>query len=252
MRIGGMKISVVTVAFNSARTLPYTIDSFLAQTHRDAEFILVDGASTDDTVAIAQSYQDPRIRVHSEPDDGLYDAMNKGLGLYRGDAVGFLNSDDRYRDETVLARIAEALETADIVHGHVDLVRDHVGSEIVRQWRGSAYWPGAFKRGWMPAHPTFYIRRSVAERTGFFDREMTISADYDFMLRAFETAPVRSAFIDEVLINMMAGGASTRSWRSYVRGNLEALRSRRKWLGAGVLDSALFIKPGRKLGQFFP
>ena len=247
-----MKVSVVTVAFNSARTLGYTIDSFLSQTHRDAELIVVDGASTDRTVAIAESYGDSRIRVYSEPDDGLYDAMNKGLLLYTGDAVGFLNSDDRYCSETVLARIAEALETADIVHGNVDFVRDHERSEIVRRWRGSAYPSGGFRRGWMPAHPTFYVRRQVAERTGAFDPSLTIAADYDFMLRAIEAAPVRSVFLDEVLVSMMAGGASTRSWRSYIRGNLESLRSRRKWLGAGLLDGALFAKPGRKIAQHFP
>lgn len=252
MRVGGMKISVITVAFNSARTLPYTIQSFLSQTHRDAELIVVDGASTDETVAIAEGYRDPRIRVHSEPDDGLYEAMNKGLRLYTGDAVGFLNSDDRYRDETALARIAEGLAEADMVHGNVDFVRDHEGGEVVRQWRGAAYRPGAFKRGWMPAHPTFYIRRSVAERTGYFDPTLTIAADYDFMLRAIETAPIRSVFVNEVLVNMVVGGASTRSWRAFVRGNLESLRSRRRWLGSGLLDRALFTKPGRKVAQHFP
>jgi len=246
-----MKISVIMVAFNSARTIRYAIESFLAQTYRDAELVIVDGASTDNTVAIAESYRDSRIRVYSEPDEGIFFGMNKGLRLYRGDAIGYLNSDDCYHDRDVLARIAEALATHDIVHGNLNFVRDQETKGVVRQWRGTPYRPGTFRMGWMPAHPTFYMRREIAERTGFFDPSMPIAADYDFMLRAMETGPVKSAFIDHVLIDMMTGGNSTASLKGYVRGNLESLRSRQRWLGSGVVDYALIAKPARKIGQYF-
>ena len=247
-----MKISVVTATWNSAATVRHTIDSFLGQSWQDAEMVVVDGASTDGTVAIVESYGDPRIRLRSEPDRGIFDAMNKGLARFAGDAVGFLNSDDRYHDADVLARIAEGLRAHDIVHGDLDFVRDHESREVVRRWRGSAWAPGAFRRGWMPAHPTFYVRRAVAERTGEFDPEMTVAADYDWMLRAMETAPVRALHIDRVLVDMKAGGNSTSGWRAYARGNLQSLRSRRRWLGAGLVDLALFAKPAAKLRQLLP
>ncbi|MDT8345542.1 MAG: glycosyltransferase family 2 protein [Thermohalobaculum sp.] len=249
-----MKISVVTVAFNSGRTIRHTIESFLAQTHREAELLVIDGASTDDTCAIVRSYADPRIRLLSEPDRGLYDAMNKGLGLFGGDAVGFLNSDDRYNNPGVLGAIAAALAQHDVVCGNLDFVEDHVSRRVVRRWRGRPWRPGGFRRGWMPAHPTFYVRRAVAARTGAFDLGYRIAADYDFMLRAVEFGggdrPVRAAFIADVMVDMMIGGASTSGLGAYLRGNLESLRSRRRWLGSGLIDTALLAKPFGKLGQF--
>lgn len=247
-----MKVSVVTVAYNAAATIRWTVDSFLAQSWTDAELLLIDGASTDGTVAIVERYCDPRIRIVSEPDGGLYDAMNKGLRLFRGDAVGFLNADDRYHDAHVLTAIAEALGEHDAVTGDLDFVADHASRRVVRSWRGKPFRPGAFRKGWMPAHPTFYIRRALAERTGAFDTRYRIAADYDYMLRALEGAgrPVRAAHLDRVLVDMMAGGASTAGIASYLRGNLESLRARRAWLGAGLVDRALVAKPFGKIGQF--
>ena len=247
-----MKISVVTVARNSAATIRWTIESFLAQTWTNSELILIDGVSTDGTVTIAEAYCDPRIRIVSEPDRGLYDAMNKGLRLFRGDAVGFLNSDDRYHDAHVLAAIAEALAGSDAVTGDLDFVSDHETRRVLRRWRGTAFRPGAFREGWMPAHPTFYLRRALAERTGMFDTRYRIAADYDYMLRALEGAgaAVRVAHLDRVMVDMMAGGASTAGVASYMRGNLESLRARRTWLGAGIVDLALVTKPFGKIGQF--
>lgn len=250
-----MKISVITTAFNSAATIGYTIESFLEQSHRDAELIVIDGASRDRTAAIARSFAepsgDPRIRVYSEPDRGIYDGMNKGLERFTGDAVGYLNSDDRYHDRHALATIAAALESHDAVCGNLDFVADHASRRVVRRWRGSPWRPDAFRRGWMPAHPTFYVRRRLAERVGRFDTGLGTSADYDFMLRSLELDPgVRVAFLDRVLVDMMAGGSSTAGLGAYLRGNLAALRSRRRWLGAGPVDFALFAKPLGKLGQW--
>jgi glycosyltransferase involved in cell wall biosynthesis len=216
-----LKISVVTVAYNAAATIGHVLESFAAQDHRDSELILVDGDSSDDTVAIARQFADPRIRIVSEPDNGIYDAMNKGFGLYSGGAVGFLNSDDRFHDSNALSAIAEGLAGADI------------------------------GRGWMAAHPTLYIRRNVAEAVGGFDENLRISADYDFMLRCFETQGFISRRIDRVLVDMLAGGASQGGIGAYMRGNLESLRARRKWLGAGPVDFALIAKPARKVVQWF-
>jgi len=249
-----MKISVVTVAWNAEGTIGNTIDSFLGQSHRDAELLVIDGASTDETLALVKGYDDPRVRLISEPDEGLYDAMNKGLRLFSGDAVGFLNADDSYHDDGALAAIAEALRASDAVTGNLDFIADHASRRVVRRWRGSPFRPGAFRRGWMPAHPTFYIRRELAERTGLFDTGYRIAADYDYMLRALELdrggASPRVAHLDRVLVDMLAGGTSTAGWGAYLRGNLESLKARRKWLGSGIVDAALFAKPLGKLGQY--
>lgn len=246
-----MKISVITVAYNAAATIGHVLESFATQDHRDCELVLVDGGSSDDTVAIARRFADPRIRIFSEPDKGIYDAMNKGLGLFAGEAVGFLNSDDRFHDRHALAAIAEGLAGAEFVYGDLDIVRDHDCRSRVRRWRSSDYRPGSFRRGWMAAHPTFYIRRKVAEAVGGFDESLAISADYDFMLRCFETQRFSARRIDRVLVDMMAGGASQSGIGAYLRGNLESLRARRKWLGAGAVDFALFAKPARKVMQWF-
>nr|TIL73230.1 MAG: glycosyltransferase [Mesorhizobium sp.] len=246
----GMKISVLTVCWNSAATIRHTVDSFLAQDHGDKELVVIDGNSSDETLSIVRSYPPDQIRLISEPDSGMYDALNKGLGLYTGDAVGVLNSDDCFHDRTVLGRISAGLETADIVHGHLDFVENHLNKRVVRRWRAAARPAKGFRTGWMPAHPTFYVRRTVAEAVGDFDLELKVASDYDWMLRAIELFGFKSALIDQVMIDMMQGGKSTNGIRSHVAHNFEALHSRRKWLGSGPVDYALVAKPVRKVGQF--
>jgi glycosyltransferase involved in cell wall biosynthesis len=245
-----MKISVVTVSYNAAATIGYTLESFLQQDHPDKELLVVDGASKDDTLRAVEGFASDQIHVVSEPDRGLYDAMNKGLELFTGEAVGFLNADDRYNDVRVLSDIAAALAEVDIVYGDLDFVADHVNSTVVRTWRGTPWRKGAFRRGWMPAHPTFYVRRHVVEAVGRFDTSLRIAADYDFMLRAIELGGFDSRLISRTLVQMMTGGASTSGLRGYMKSNLEALRARRRWLGSGLIDTALLAKPLSKIGQF--
>jgi glycosyltransferase involved in cell wall biosynthesis len=245
-----VRVSVVTVSYNAGRTIGHTLESFFEQTHADKELVVVDGGSTDDTLAIVGSFATDGVRVVSERDRGLYDAMNKGLRLFGGQAVGFLNADDRYNDAAVLADIAGALDEVDIVYGDLDFVDSHEAGKVVRSWRGKPFVAGAFRRGWMPPHPTFYARRAVVEAVGEFDLGMKISADYDFMLRALELNGFSSRFLPRVMIRMLTGGASTAGLGSYVRGNVEALRARRRWLGSGVVDAAFLAKPLGKVGQF--
>jgi glycosyltransferase involved in cell wall biosynthesis len=243
-----MKISVVTVAYNAAATIGATIESFLAQDHPDKELIVVDGASRDATLDVLAGFPRAQITVLSEPDRGLYDAMNKGLARFAGGAVGFLNADDRFHDSGALSAIAEGLSRADIVFGDLDYVAPD--GRIVRRWRGTPFAKGSFRRGWMPAHPTFYVRRAVAERVGAFDLGYRVAADYDWMLRACELNDFSSAFLARTLIDMAPGGASTESPRAYLRHNIEALRARRRRLGTAAIDLAFFAKPLRKLAQF--
>lgn len=245
-----MKISVLTICFNAAGTIRRTIESFLEQDYRNREMIVVDGASTDGTAEMAHRYERDGVRVVSEPDRGMYDALNKGLALYGGGAFGALNADDAYHDRAALSRIAEGLTRADIVHGDLDFVADHVGRRVVRRWRAVDRPGGGFRTGWMPAHPTFYVRRAVAERVGRFDLGLGMAADYDWMLRAVELHGFTIARVDGVLVDMQQGGMSTSGLRAHLAHNIDALRSRRKWLDAGLVDYAAIAKPARKLRQF--
>lgn len=247
-----MKISVVTVSFNAAATIARTVESVLAQDHGDTEILVVDGASGDATAAIVSRYAADGVRLVSEPDRGMYDALNKARALYTGDAFGALNADDTFHDRTSLRRIAAALEGADIVHGDLDFVADQRSKRVVRRWRAGPRPAAGFRSGWMPAHPTFYARRAVMDAVGPFDLSLATAADYDFMLRAIELFPFRLARAEGVLVDMAVGGRSTASLRAHVRHNLEALAARRRWLGAPPVDRALLVKPLRKLGQLLP
>jgi glycosyltransferase involved in cell wall biosynthesis len=244
-----LKISVITVAYNSAATIRDTIASFVAQSHLAKELIVVDGASKDATLAIARSFASPDIRIVSEPDKGPFDAMNKGLARYTGDAVGVLNSDDTFHDSTVLARIAGALETADIAYGDIDMVHDHVGKQVVRAWKAGTYRPALLRWGWMPPHPSLYVRRGVIDRIGNFDISYQLAADYDLVLRALTQPDFRVRYIPEVLADFQLGGLSSRTPMSTIRANLECLRARRSVLGAPPVDLALFVRPLLKLRE---
>ena len=245
-----MKISVLTVCYNAQDTIRQTLDSFCIQSHENREMIVIDGASRDNTFAIAREYQNDFVRVISEPDKGMYDALNKGLKLYSGDAFGVLNADDAYHHTDVLAQIAEGLQHAPIVQGHLDFVQDHDVKNIVRHWQGKLRPPSGFKSGWMPAHPTFYVRREVADVVGEFDTILDCAADYDWMLRAIDVFGFEVVLLDSVLVDMKMGGKSTKDVLAQIRHNLEALSVRQRWLDAGLIDYALLAKPLRKIGQF--
>lgn len=245
-----MKISVLTVCYNAQDTLRQTLDSFCAQSHESREMIVIDGASTDGTVAIAQRYAADCIRVISEPDHGMYDALNKGLKLYSGAAFGVLNADDAYHHRDVLAQVAEGLQHAPIVQGHLDFVQDHESKNIVRHWQGKQRPSNGFKSGWMPAHPTFYVRRDVANVVGEFDTALDCAADYDWMLRAIDVFGFEVTLLDTILVDMKIGGKSTKDMLAQIKHNLEALSVRQRWLDAGLIDYALLAKPLRKIGQF--
>ena len=244
-----MKISVVTVCRNAASTIGYALESFFAQRHADKELIIVDGDSTDKTLKVIGSFPTDGVTLISEPDRGLYDAMNKGLAAFTGEAVGFLNADDRFADELALSTLADGLERADIVFGDLDFVASHRPRQVVRRWRTGPYVRGAFRRGWMPAHPTFYCRRQVVEAVGAFDLRYRTAADYDYMLRSLELRDFKAAAIGRVLVDMQHGGRSSAGLRASIHHNLEALDSRRRRLGAGLVDYALFAKPLGKIRQ---
>ena len=244
-----MKISVVTASYNSQATIGFTIESFLAQTHAEKEMLVIDGASSDATLEIVKSFGSDAIRIMSEKDRGVYDAMNKGFHLFEGDAVGFLNSDDTFHDSRALSDIAAALQDSDIVYGDLDMVTDHRTKRLVRSWRGGRFGPHSFQLGWVPPHPTFYMRREVAQKVGDYDLSYVTTADYDYMLRALALNHFRVRYIPRVLADFQMGGISTRGWRVTLRANLECLRSRREHLNAPVIDAAFFLRFIRRIFQ---
>ncbi len=244
-----MKISVITICRNSQATIGHTIESFLRQRYSNKELVVVDGLSTDATLDIVRSFGSDAIRVASEADAGVYDAMNKGLRRYSGDAVGFLHSDDTFHDETSLETIAEALGKADIVFGDLEMVKDHVSKKVVRVWRPGNFTRLGFRLGWAAPHPTLYAKRKVFDAVGEFNTKYFISADYEFMLLALMKHRFSSRYIRSTLVDFQVGGISTRGWRSFVIGNLECLDSRRRHFGRFPIDLALFGRPVRRLYQ---
>lgn len=244
-----MKISVIMAAYNSSATIGGAVESFLAQDHPDKELIVVDGASRDDTCEIVRAFDSPLIRLHSEPDKGIYDAMNKGLARVSGDAFGCLNSDDCYARPDALSLIAEALAGADLVSGQLNFVREHDGSAPVRLWRPEHYRSGAYGRGFSLPHPTTYARRAVLDRVGLFSTQYRSASDYDWLMRALEIHGFSHAVIDAVLVNMRIGGESTAGLSAILQNSRELLAIRRDRLGSGPIDAALFLNLIKKIKQ---
>lgn len=245
-----MRVSIITVTYNSAVTLPNTLRSVSEQTYRDIEHIIVDGASTDGTQAIIESYvrSRPNVRYISEKDTGIYNAINKGIWLATGDIIGVLNSDDVFAASDTVATIARTFSEkgAEVVYG--DLVYCKSDNTVVRYWKSNAFERSKLRFGWMPAHPTFYCMKNVYEQVGLYDETFRISADYDFMLRVL-MKPYRVCYIPKVLIRMGIGGASNRDCRAMMSKSCEDVRALHKnHIGAGILT--VFVKNIRKIYQF--
>lgn len=245
-----MKLSIVTVAFNNASTIGDTLDSVAMQTHPDLEHIIIDGASSDGTLDVVRQHGKHAMRVLSEPDRGIYDAMNKGLALATGDLVGFLNADDMLATpDTATAIVAAAADpTAGAVCGDLVYVRHDRPDQVVRYWRCGPFTPSRLRFGWMPPHPTFYVRRSLLTQVGDFDTRLRIAADYDFMLRCLRLPAFQLAYVPQVLVRMRMGGASNRSLQAMLRKSREDLKALRRNQVGGLLTLA--CKNLRKLPQF--
>jgi glycosyltransferase involved in cell wall biosynthesis len=231
-----MKISIVTAAYNAASTIEDTLRSVAAQDWPDYEHLIVDGASTDRTMDVVARYDRPRLIARSEPDRGLYDAMNKGLGRAAGDIVGFLNADDFYARPDSLRLIAAAFERtgADCILGQTVVVaRDDV-TKVRRVYRGASFRPWMLRFGHMPPHPSFYARADVLRRVGGFDASYKISGDFDQMVKLFLRERVRFASVPETITGFRDGGVSTKDLGAKFRMNREILRS----LGANGVRSS--------------
>ncbi len=244
-----MSLSIITVCLNSAKTIGYTLESIGSQTYRDIEHIVVDGASTDGTVELVRGFSPQVARMISEPDRGLYDAMNKGIAAASGTYTGFLNADDVYADPDVLSKVADAFagRSCDAVHGDLLYVSGSNPDRIVRYWKSRPYRAGMFEAGWHPAHPTLFVRTELLRELGGFDTSFRYHADFDLMVRLFVERRISSVHIPEVLVCMRTGGQSNRSIRNIIRGNRESYRIAHR---SGIADSPLWL--ARKLWYRLP
>ena len=228
-----MKITIVTTTYNSADTVRHTFESVLAQTHKDIEYWVIDGGSEDDTLGLIKEYEplfDGRMKWISEPDDGLYDALNKGISRATGDVVGILNSDDFYTSPTVLEQVAAGFsDDVDAVYGDIHFVRPSDLGKCVRYYSSKLFRPWALRFGFMPAHPSFYVRREVYERCGGYALDYKLAADYDMMVRLFYKEKIRCRYLSVDMVTMRTGGMSTKNVRNRLLLTKEDVKACRRY-----------------------
>jgi glycosyltransferase involved in cell wall biosynthesis len=248
-----MKVSIITVVFNAEQTIADALRSVASQTHLDIEHIVIDGASTDRTLEVIEANAEHVTTLISEPDKGIYDAMNKGLKLATGDVVGLLNADDVLQDESVISQVAEAHRDPELDACYADLVyvkQDDV-SQVTRYWRSQSHRKGLCFNGWMPAHPTFYLKRRVYQQVGLFNTGLRYQSDLEFCARVFEVHSISSLYIPKLWVRMRLGGVTNNSFGSMLKGNWESYLALRK-LGLKKDPISYFvIKFGSKIPSFF-
>ena len=222
-----MKISIITTTYNSSYTIRDCVSSVNSQTHPDIEHIIIDGASNDNTIEIIKSIPNRVSKIISEPDNGIYDGMNKGIRLATGDILGILNSDDLYLDYHVIEKIVDIFKTrkVDCVHAELYYVKKGNTNQIVRHWKTCDYIPGAFKKGWHPAHPTFFVRKEVYEKYGLFNLDFRLAADFELMLRFLERYKITSTYIPKPIVRMRLGGATSKNLKNVINQNIECYKA---------------------------
>lgn len=236
-----MKISIITVCYNSEATIRDTIESVLSQDYPDIEYIVVDGASTDATLTVVGEYRERITQVVSEPDSGIYDAMNKGISQATGDVIGILNSDDFYQTNTVISDVVACFQRfpqSDIVFGDVVFVQPENLNRIVRHYRAERFKPWKLRFGWMPPHPATFITRRAYQCAGKYSLEYQIAADYEMLVRLFLVQRFKIARLDKVLVRMRAGGVSTAGIKSSICLNKEIVRACRE---NGIYTNLVFV-----------
>jgi glycosyltransferase involved in cell wall biosynthesis len=223
-----MKISIITVTLNSASVINHCLDSVQYQKHDDIEHIIIDGASTDGTLSLLESKREQFKFLISEPDKGIYDAMNKGINVATGDIIGFLNSDDFYASNNVLSGVASIFKDnsyLDSCYADLVYVDPFDISKNIRYWRSSKFVSGLFAKGWCPPHLTFFVRRSVYQRFGNFNLHYRIASDVELMMRFLEVQKINSRYIPELWIKMRLGGTTNKSFKNIVMQNKEVLHA---------------------------
>ena len=250
MRETTLKFTIITAVYNREATVAQAIASVAAQGYRDVEHLVINGASNDGTLAEVNRLAHPGMRVISEPDRGIYDALNKGIRHATGEVVGLMHSDDFFAHDHVLEIVADAFDRtgADAVYGDLDYVAFEDTSRVIRRWRSCAFAPHLLAKGWMPPHPTLFVRRDAIERLGLYNTDYQIAADYEAILRWFGKGGLSLTYVPEVLVKMRVGGESNRSLGRILRKSREDYRALRSSGVGGV--RALAWKNLSKLPQF--
>ena len=247
-----MKVSIITATLNAAGTLEEAAESLFAQTHPDIEYIVVDGGSADGTPDLVRSFGKKVDLFISEPDHGIYDAINKGLAKSSGEILGLLHADDIFADPDTIEKIVQQFRTSqcDAIYGDLQYVHRSNPSRVIRRWKSGTFLPGLINRGWMPPHPTLFIRREVFLKHGPYNLCYKTAADYDFMLRIMKDCQIRIGYLSEVLVKMRMGGTSNRGLGEIIRKSREDLLIMRSHQLPFPLFS-LLSKNFSKISQFF-
>ncbi|MEN9742668.1 MAG: hypothetical protein RLZZ65_473 [Bacteroidota bacterium] len=249
-----MKVSIITVVYNGVSTIEDTIKSIKSQTYNNIEYIIIDGGSTDGTLEVIEKYSEDISKLVSEKDNGIYDAMNKGVKIATGEIIGILNADDVYSDKNVIDRILnEFINNPDleVIYSDLEYVDKNNFQKVIRYWKSCAYYPKFFKHGHVPPHPTLFVHRKIYEDFGVYDSSLKVAADYEFMLRIFTSKqPIKSKYISIVLVKMRVGGESNKSIKNILRGNLEIYRAWIKYHNKFPY-SLIFRRINIKAKQFF-
>ncbi len=216
-----MKVSIITVTYNSQKYLSHCFASVQSQTYKNIEHIVVDGNSSDDTISIIKNHLSANTKWISEPDNGMYDAINKGMSMATGDIVGILNSDDMLVGDDVIEKIVQTFikEKVDSVYGNLVYVDQEVTDRVFRVWKGKKYDRNLFEMGWMPGHPTFYIKRDLISQFGGYENHYFTAADYEFMARYLYKNKVSSFYLNKLIVKMRRGGASNKNLNDRIRAN---------------------------------
>ena len=245
-----LRVSIITATFNSASTIADTMQSVGEQDYPLIDHIIVDGASTDHTLQIIKEFAH-HISVISEKDEGIYDAMNKGIRAAKGDIIGILNSDDLYTDPYVISTIVDVFQDPAVQCCYADLqyIDYRNAKRVTRVWKSGYYKSSSFYWGWMPPHPTFFVRKSVYEQLGLYNHNMRSAADYEMMLRLLLNHQLKAAYIPKIIVKMRTGGVSNASVLNRIRANRE---DREAWRVNGLKPwfFTLYLKPLRKITQF--
>ncbi len=246
------QITIITVVLDNMAFIEDAINSVVNQTHDNLQYIIIDGGSNDGSLDVIKSFGDKISIVVSEPDEGIYDAMNKGLALATGDIIGFLNADDFYAHQQVLQQVANRFErtNCDILYADLDYVSRADKNKTVRKWRSGSFNKRRFLTGWMPPHPTFFARKEVYQQLGGFNKKLNLAADYELMLRFCYFNDLHVAYLPEVIIKMRLGGQSNRSFKNRIKANIQ---DRNAWVINGVKPRwyTLLLKPLSKIKQYF-
>ena len=247
-----MVVSIITATNNSGGTLEQCIKSVIGQTYKKIEYLIIDNCSTDASLDIARSYSENIKRIVSEPDKGIFDALNKGIKLATGDIIGFLHADDFYVSPEVIGKVVDKFrETgSDAVYGDLNYVGKNNAQKIIRKWVAGEYDEKKLRRGWMPPHPSLFVRRMCYTNFGYFNLNYRIASDYELILRFLAREKISISYLPEVLVNMRTGGTSNSNLRNIIKKSSEDLKALKEHKIGDFYT--LMLKNLRKLNQFFP